>query len=115
MHRVLQRMSRTIAILLIAVMALVPLSDALACAFEAPPSHAAAVDTHGVSDACDDAGAADGAHAPCAHNHCHHTPASVPGGVVGIHDPFSAAHLLSFDDSRRFSDVSDGLMRPPRA
>lgn len=108
-------MSRTIAMLLIAVMVFVPLSEALTCAFETSPSHAALEDGSSVVDAGDASGSADGNHASCAHNHCHHSTASVPIGVVGMPVVFSGGSLLSYGDSRRFLDVSDGLIRPPRA
>ncbi len=101
--------------LLIAVLVCAPLADALACASEASAPHAAVVDGDGSTEACDEAGAADSAHAHCVHNHCHHSTASVTGGVAAIFDATARARLLSFDDGRRFADVSDGLMRPPRA
>lgn len=108
-------MSRAIAMLLIAVMVLVPLSEALACAFEAAPPHAAVEDGNSAADARDAPDAADGDHASCAHNHCHHSTASILVGVVGVPDVFSGGALLFYGDSRRFLDVSDGLIRPPRA
>lgn len=114
MHRFLSKVGRTLATLLIAVMVIVPLSDAFACALEIKTPYAAETIDVGVLEACNDAVDGDRTHAACAHSHCHHSSSSVPAGLAVMADAFARGHILSLDDTLQFHDLSEGLMRPPR-
>lgn len=114
MHRFLSKIRRNLATLLIAVMVIAPLSDAFECEFETGSPHAAVTADEGTTDTCDAAVDGERGHAACAHNHCHHASANVPTGLALVSCAFARDHALLFDDSLRFQDPSDGLMRPPR-
>lgn len=115
--------------LLMAVMALVPVADAVSCSLESAASHAVepcadhetdVEGSGGEHSAADDVGhgaddCAEGRmHGACAHNHCHHTMAHVPSGIaMGQHLP-DGDDGTSFKSAARLENRADGLMRPPR-
>ncbi len=118
MHRFLHTFTRGIAMLLVAVMVVIPVADALSCSFELDMQH---LDGTSASEHALPAGDADGAdpderlHGVCAHNHCHHATAHLASGVALVHDAFERGRVLSREDRALSQDVPDGLLRPPRA
>ncbi|WP_374153137.1 hypothetical protein ABQY58_016650 [Xanthomonas hortorum pv. hederae] len=101
--------------LLIAVMVMLPVFDAFSCALEPASGHSTEMvvddDANSSGERGDDA---ERPHGVCAHNHCHHSTALVPSNAAIGQDFFPKDALLAFQDDSRLSNVSDGLMRPPR-
>ncbi len=100
--------------LLIAVMLMVPVLDAFACALEPVAGHSTELVTDEDADSPDERGDSERSHGVCAHNHCHHTTASVPSDeALGLNIRPNRA-VLAFQDHVRRSFVSDGPIKPPR-
>jgi hypothetical protein len=114
MHRLLNNLSRRVAMLLIAVMLIVPVLDAFACALEPASGHWTEMVTDEAEDSPGERDDSEKPHGLCAHNHCHHTMGSVPSNeAVGLRVYQGGAHLAFQDDAHR-SIVSDGPIEPPR-
>ena len=114
MQRFIQRFGRTLAILLIAVMVILPVADAFACALEGDVGHATEM---AIADDLDPQGNTDEGetqHGVCAHNHCHHSTVGVPTTAVLAESLFGSTVNLSLVASGHLQDITDGLMRPPR-
>jgi len=117
MRYLLGKLGRTIAMLLIAVMVVVPVADAFGCAPEVPPGDSIemVVDDHvSAQGESDETGDTERQNGGCAHNHCHHTTASIPANPAIIQDIFSKDILLASGDDDRLSNAYGGVMRPPR-
>lgn len=113
MPRSIRRLARVLAALtlVIAVFAVIPATDAAACAPEIPALEQV-LDQHS-GDRHDGKGAEPGA---CAHGHCHHTASerhSVP--EVDVTAPYAPAPRVVPGDDTTVSFAPDGLKRPPRA
>lgn len=112
MRRHLLHLRFLVAALLVAVMVIVPIAEAAACAVEV-------VSTHSHSDGTNDAGptAPDedggGTHAGCVHNHCHHVLAGVSAPLQQMF-AFARAPALARADVHHPSRSPDQLTRPPR-
>lgn len=119
MRRYFRQLTRPIAMLLLAVMVVMPVVDAFSCSFETEPSHAAefSFDLDRMQHDQDDS---DGKspdeppHDTCMHNHCHHVTADLPPRQMADAVPLKAGDPRPIDDANRLTDVSDRLMRPPR-
>lgn len=114
MRRLLSKLNRKIALLLMAVMVMFPVLEALACAFETSSGHViegVLGDGATQQDGQDDA---QSRHADCVHNHCHHSSANVPVGPDIGEDVPAKGGVQAHEDDTRLSVVHDGLMRPPR-
>ena len=120
MHRFFRQFTRPIAMLLLAVMTLMPVADAFSCSFEEESSHAVEFAIDGEQASHDEGvpgekkNPGETSHDVCVHNHCHHTTADLPpqpaiGGLF-----LKAADPQPIDDANLLANVSDGLMRPPR-
>ncbi len=114
MPRLFRKFGRTLAVLLIAVMVVVPVADAFACALEWDVGHATELALADDADAQGNDGQGETAHGVCAHNHCHHSTVGVPATAVVTEPPFDGSAQLSLVASGHLQDVTDGLMRPPR-
>ena len=114
MRRLLNKLNRIIAVLLIAVMVVFPVLDALACAFESPTDHAIEAVVGDDAAAQGDQDDTQRMHAECVHNHCHHGAANVPMGPELGPDVRAKGGMQIHEDDTRLSVVHDGLMRPPR-
>ena len=113
MTRLLRKFSRRIAVLLIAVMVIVPVADAFSCSFEGEATHATVSADDHVPPTQDD-GESPATHGVCSHNHCHHSTADVPSRLaIGPHEQHRIV-LLPVDDDRHLASWPDDLMRPPR-
>ena len=103
---------RKIAMLLLAAMLIAPVMDVFAFVSEIPSVHAGQA-SHDAPPA-EDLGSDEHGHGVCGHNHCHHTTAhfsgqvAIPEAAVNGRAPYVGA------DADRVSNVSDGLLRPPR-
>ena len=119
MHRFFRPFTRPIAMLLLAVMVLMPVTEAFSCSLEGESTHSAEVVTDGdqASHTEDSSGKEDtgeASHDVCVHNHCHHTTADLPPqSAVGAFF-LKAADPQPIDDANLLANASDGLMRPPR-
>ena len=103
---------RKIAMLLLAAMLIAPVMDAFACAAEITTVHAgkASLDAPSAEELRSD----EHGHGVCGHNHCHHTTAHVTAQVA-IADAAGEGRAPQIGrDADRVSNVSDGLLRPPR-
>lgn len=119
MHRFFRRFTRPIAMLLLAVMVLMPVADAFSCALESETDHAVefAVDGDQAPHDRDDSGEEGREQAPhgvCVHNHCHHTTADMPPQVAVGAFYAKAGNLYPVNDASHLANLSDRLMRPPR-
>ena len=100
--------------LLIAVMLIVPVLDAFACALEPASGHWTEMVTDEAEDSPGERDDSEKPHRLCDHNHYHHTMGSVPSNeAVGLRVYQGGAHLAFQDDAHR-SIVSDGPIEPPR-
>lgn len=98
--------------LFVAIFVLVPTVDAVACAVELEPAHAAVyVDSDGDDQPTD----ADD-HAICSHGHCHHSGTAMPASpqTVAMTTALSP-NLLRPTDEPLSSRAPSDLERPPRA
>ncbi|MBN8726774.1 MAG: hypothetical protein J0H15_03600 [Xanthomonadales bacterium] len=118
MQRHLASLKRAIALLLIAVLVIVPVADAFACSLEVDAAHAmVAAHDHSLSAPCDDAGtggAPDGAHGGCAHSHCHHATADLSFGTAVSYDA-ACVVVVGLVDATLPPGSSEGPRRPPRS
>lgn len=119
MHRFFRQFTRPIAMLLLAVMTLMPVADAFSCSFEEESSHAVefVIDGDQAShdeDAPGEKSPGEPSHDVCVHNHCHHTTADLPPQSAVGSLFLKAADPQPIDDANLLANVSDGLMRPPR-
>ncbi len=113
MPRSILRLARVLAALtlFIAVFAVVPATDAAACAPEVPGVEQV-MDQH-PADSHDGDGADPGA---CAHGHCHHTASARHATPeVDVTAPYAPAPRLVPGDDTTVSFAPNGLKRPPRA
>lgn len=122
MHRAFASLGSTVAALLVAVLLIVPVADAFACAFDSDAGHADA--GHAVAVTDEDAspssgeedgkgGKPDGAHV-CAHNHCHHPAANIFFVTRVDFDPRGVARPDS-PARNQGSGPAEGPRRPPRS
>lgn len=98
--------------LFVAIFVLVPTVDAVACAVELEPAHAAVyVDSDGDDQPTD----ADG-HAICSHGHCHHGGTTLPSSPqpLRVNTPIAASPSRPSSDAMK-SRIPSGPKRPPRA
>lgn len=115
MHRTLTRLRSAIAVLLVAVMVIVPVAEAFVCSFESGAQHA--TNDHTGSSSQDEAGKGDvpdGSQGACTHNHCHHSAANL---FFSATVEYLAVHVVQPvpHDPVRVSEQSDGPMRPPQS
>lgn len=113
MSRSIIRLAKIFAALtlVIAVFAVIPATDAAACAPEIPALEQV-LDAH-PGDTHDGQGTEPGA---CAHGHCHHTASerhAIP--EVDVTAPHAPAPRLIPGDDTTVSFAPNGLKRPPRA
>jgi len=116
MFRFLRPLRRYVALLLIAVMVVVPVADAFSCSLEVERSHSgSSASGHDASDDADTKqnDSASG-HEVCTHNHCHHTTAALPAPHVLGSVAFDGDSLSPANDQNRLANRPDQLMRPPR-
>lgn len=113
MHRLLHRVGRRLAMLLVAVMLFVPVADAFACAAEPVAAHAT-VDEDATMDAAQHASDDGHAHGVCAHNHCHHNATGVACDLRIRASALDTRTLWAWHDDHPPSGDTDSLLRPPR-
>lgn len=103
--------------LVVGLFALGPLTDAVACAPEAPHIAAkAAVDTDQITGFSADAdNHPDGAAHGCAHGHCHAPAGLPPSDLIQTSAWTTTARLGAPPQAALISSAPDGLIRPPRA
>lgn len=119
MRRMLARLRKVTAALIIAVLVVVPVADAFACSFELDVNHAAssAVEVDTPTSPLDKAGKdglPDEAYDVCAHNHCHHPSANI-FFVSNVGYDVVAIVPSAFQAPTPASQVNKGLLRPPRS
>lgn len=117
MRRVLARLRKATAALIIAVLVIVPVADAFACSFEIDVGHAASAteaDARPSADEKERDGLPDGSHDMCVHNHCHHPSANIFFLTSASYDP-AAIVPSAFQAPAPASEVYEGLIRPPRS
>ncbi|MDO4709284.1 hypothetical protein CO611_01935 [Lysobacteraceae bacterium NML03-0222] len=116
MQRTLAKLKSTIAALLIAVLAVLPVADAFACSFELFDVHTATTAGNHTSPLHDSADKADGSgdmHGACAHGHCHHSAANISSGTALDCAPMRSRPGASLDTPRP-SELLEQPLRPPR-
>lgn len=98
--------------LLLAAMLIAPMMDAFACAAEIPSVHAGEPSLNAPS--AEDLRSDEHGHGVCGHNHCHHTTGHITAqmAIAGAIGKGRAPQVGP--DADRVSNVSDGLLRPPR-
>lgn len=119
MPRLLRQTRLCIAALLIAALTLLPVFDAMACAFEAPTLSGEVVDGGQSGDSGktgEPAGAKDHLPGVCEHNHCHHCSANVLPGLAAAPASHALRQLpIGHPRALALADLVDNLMRPPRS
>jgi hypothetical protein len=103
---------RKIAMLLLPVMLFAPVIDAFACTAEISAVHLAG-DT-ALDPPAEDVLSDEQSHGACGHNHCHHTVAHIAALVAFADGAGKGRVPPARHDVDRISNVSDGLLRPPR-
>lgn len=117
MRRFPSRLRNVVAALLLAVLVIVPVADAFACAFESAPDHASAVAEHdhaAPQGEGDHDGGPDQTHGGCAHHHCHHSTANICF-AVNVHYDTAGVAIPALQDLTHALGMSEGPMRPPRS
>lgn len=114
-----RQLRRRIALLMVAVMLVVPVYEAFACALESVPDVAAHAADAGHAHPGDVADTAhddldEAAHGDCVHNHCHHGAADRPPLWLAGSQAFAPGAPWLQHDRRLPGGALDGVMRPPR-